>query len=235
MTAVFLGAGSGMAFAGTAGSAGNTTNNPAGGAVESAENAVDGVGEGLPDVTGILTDTDVTNIVNGVVKGLSNQKDHDRHGPHCGCHPQKSDAEKKKEEEARNHPCPPEQKKDEGTKPESTPSSTGSADTKSEESSPKVQSIADVSDSSVDSASTSPSSDDSSQVDSASTDDTTPVGAADTGDGSSSPGFTPTFTPAASSSPLDNPYALGGGAAAAALLGAYGVSVARRRTGAHRG
>ena len=56
--------------------------------------------------------------------------------------------------------------------------------------------------------------------------DNTPVGAADTGDG---------VVLASNSSDLGGDIALGGGISAAALLGAYGVSIARRRVGSHRG
>ena len=52
--------------------------------------------------------------------------------------------------------------------------------------------------------------------------DNTPVGAADTGDG---------VVLASNSSDLGGDVAVGGGISAAALLGAYGVSIARRRVG----
>ena len=55
--------------------------------------------------------------------------------------------------------------------------------------------------------------------------DSTPVGAADTGDGS--------YVDAASASGLGDEIALGGAISAAALLGAYGISIARRRSAAH--
>ena len=56
-----------------------------------------------------------------------------------------------------------------------------------------------------------------------------PSGAANTGDGSSQQ---PALS--AASSGMGGDIALGGGIAAAALLGAYGVQMGRRRTGAHR-
>lgn len=56
--------------------------------------------------------------------------------------------------------------------------------------------------------------------------DNTPVGAADTGDG---------VVLASNSSDLGGDLALAGGISAAALLGAYGVSMSRRRVGSHRG
>ena len=56
--------------------------------------------------------------------------------------------------------------------------------------------------------------------------DMTPVGAADTGDGS--------FVLASSSSDLGDQVAMGGAISAAALLGAYGISIARRRVAAHQ-
>ena len=56
--------------------------------------------------------------------------------------------------------------------------------------------------------------------------DNTPVGAADTGDG---------VTLASDSSDLGGDIALAGGISAAALLGAYGVSIARRRSGVRQG
>ena len=65
----------------------------------------------------------------------------------------------------------------------------------------------------------------SSESSSSSSSDSTPVGAADTGDGS--------YVDAASTSGLGNEVALGGAISAAALLGAYGVSIARRRSAAH--
>lgn len=166
------------------------------------------------------------------------KKKHDKECPDAkkhdprDCQKMKDEHKKKCSDWKKHEPkdCP---SKDQGDDKNSDKGSDkGKDDTKNDNAkssdTPKVESVSSPSSGSGDSV-LGASTPDTSSTGGTGQVEATPVGSANTGDGSSQP------TLAAASTGLGGDIALGGGIAAAALLGAYGVQMGRhRRVGSHR-